>query len=119
MGTPFIDDAGVGIMDHGYVYIPDNCKASNEIGSSCKLIMMTDTCGDSFGEVEFAKYAESNDIVLLQGCIGPGKVDMTRYPQARDIQLGRLDVFGQLSGDYAMQSAPHMKFAGKLLRHIS
>ena len=37
------------------------------------------------------------------------EVDKKRFPQAPEIQRGLLDVYGQLSSDYATQSAPHMK----------
>jgi len=34
------------------------------------------------------------------------------------VKRGLLDVYGQLGGDYALQSAPHMRFIGKIVKRV-
>jgi hypothetical protein len=56
-------------------------------------------------EIEFAKYAETNNIVLLM----PRLSGMDTYQgNAPDVSRGCWDVFGQLSEKYTEQATPHM-----------
>ena len=65
----------------------------------------------------WASWAEPNSIVLLQPCVG-GSVDVGRFPAANEVQRGLLDVYGQLSEDYATQSAPQMNTFGRILKAV-
>ena len=66
----------------------------------------------------FAGYAQGSGIVLLRPCMG-GAVDPSFSPNAPDIANGKPDIYGQLSADYAQQSAPHMKTSGKVMATLS
>mmetsp|Transcript_12753 Transcript_12753/g.15128 ORF Transcript_12753/g.15128 Transcript_12753/m.15128 type:complete len:403 (+) Transcript_12753:197-1405(+) len=124
--------SGVGINGRGHLYIPDACSPPTKAAGAnadattalhktkpCRLVILAAGCNGFGGWIEnFAKYAESNDIVLLQPCVG-GYVDPFRYPGAHEIKRGMLDVYGQLSRDYTMKSAPHMKFVGQVLEKLS
>ena len=45
--------------------------------------------------------------LLLSPCLG-GPVDKS-FKFAKDIEAGKLDVYGQLDPNYVQQSAPHMR----------
>eukprot|EP00472_Partenskyella_glossopodia_P010845 CAMPEP_0197538406 /NCGR_PEP_ID=MMETSP1318-20131121/59630_1 /TAXON_ID=552666 /ORGANISM="Partenskyella glossopodia, Strain RCC365" /LENGTH=389 /DNA_ID=CAMNT_0043096809 /DNA_START=20 /DNA_END=1186 /DNA_ORIENTATION=- len=116
--TKYMDDNGVGINKKGFVYIPERCKNANT-GVSCRMVLLANGCtGFGGGDIDWAKYGEANDIVILKPCVG-GYVNATRFPQAHEVQRGLLDVYGQLTEEYVMQSAPHMKFMGKVLKAIT
>ena len=109
-------DAGVGFQQEGWVYVPSACQTKE-----CKLVVMADKC-DPPTEIapaaaEFARFAEGSGMVLLHPCVG-GPVDQDSYPHATDVADGKLDVFGQLTSNYAMQGAPHMQAVGKMMRRL-
>ena len=108
--------SGVGFQEHGWLYQPERCRTS-----ACKLIVMAGRCAPptSFppAAAEFAQYAEGAGIVLLAPCVG-GNVNRFKYPHARDVADGNLDVFGQLSADYVFKSSPHMHAVGLMLQRL-
>jgi len=108
--SEFVDDWGVGLQDTAEVYIPKQCEPG-AAGPPCKLIFMLGV------DLDFARYAESNGIVIVGMAIG-GHVDRTRFPNACEVQRGLSDVYGQLSDDYAMQSGYQMRVVGKILRRL-
>lgn len=108
--SEFLDDQGVGFTDAGEVYIPSTCVTKP--AKQCKLLFMLGRV-----DADFARYAESNNIVIVGMCLG-GSVDQNRFPNAQQIVDGLGDVFGQLSPDYAMQKSPHMRVAGRILRRL-
>ena len=114
---PFMDagDAGTGIADSGYIYIPTGCRA----GRACKLMVLPSGFTDPMQPMQqdWLRYAEQNGIVVLQPCVG-GPVNASRFPGSTEVQRGLLDVYGQLSDDYAMQSGFHMKVFGRIMRHV-
>lgn len=121
--TEFSDkDAGdVGFQGQGWLYIPDKCKSDSEAGS-CRLVLRPDKCTPEEkmfapDASDFAKYAEANGIVILHPCVG-GPVNKSKYPQAPDVEEGRLDVYGQLTSNYIEQSAPQMRAIGNMLRRV-
>mmetsp|Transcript_8650 Transcript_8650/g.11901 ORF Transcript_8650/g.11901 Transcript_8650/m.11901 type:complete len:368 (+) Transcript_8650:37-1140(+) len=120
--TLYMDDFGVGINEKGFIYIPDKCRPAaveSSSSSSCNMVLLTNSCHDfSGGDVDWAKYGEANGIVILKPCVG-GHVDTERFPQAHEVQRGLLDVYGQLSDEYVFQSAPHMRFVGRILREVT
>ena len=101
---------GTGVQETGQVYIPRACQADRM--EPCKLVVMLGVDGD------FARYAESNRIVVLGLKINGGYVDAGRFPDACEVLRGLSDVYGQLSADYAMQSAYQMRVAGRILRRL-
>lgn len=114
------DDEHVGFQDQGWVYVPSRCR--KETGDQvCKLVVRPGACDppSTFARDvhEFAAYAESNAMVILHPCMG-GPLDSKKYPNAQDVKMGRLDVYGQLGGDYVHQSAPHMRAIGKMVRRL-
>mmetsp|Transcript_70470 Transcript_70470/g.178246 ORF Transcript_70470/g.178246 Transcript_70470/m.178246 type:complete len:510 (+) Transcript_70470:47-1576(+) len=108
--SEFVDDWGVGLQDEGEIYIPDACKPG-EASKRCKLVF-----GLGFDD-NFARYAESNDIVIVAMHVG-GHVDRSRFPNACEIQRGLSDVYGQLGSDYSWQSGYHMRTGGRILRRL-
>ena len=60
--------------------------------------------------------AESYKLNPISGLLG--KLDDNIYPQAPEVQRGLLDVYGQLSDDYMMQSGPHMRVTGRALKRL-
>ena len=107
--SEFVDDWGVGLTETGLLYVPDRCKADANSSVACKLLFMLG------GDNDFARYAESNDIVMVGLGIG-GYVDRSRFPNACEVIRGLSDVYGQLSEDYAMQSGYQMRVAGRIVR---
>ena len=111
-----VGDAGTGLRERGWVYIPEMCHSAR-----CRLVMLPsggECDGAMLDEWDWLKYGEANGVVVLQPCVG-GPVDAARFPAATEVQRGLLDVYGQLSEDYAMQSAPHMRVFGRILRHVA
>ena len=101
---------GTGVQPTGQVYIPRDCQADRL--RPCKLVVMLGVDGD------FARYAESNRIVVLGLKINGGYVDAARFPNACEVLRGLSDVYGQLSADYAMQSGFQMRVAGRIVRRL-
>ena len=110
---------GTGVNEYGTIYIPDDCQDGETV---CKMVMVTGSCGGSnpgFGEsdIDFAKYGEAHNIVVLKACVG-GYFDADRFPNAGEVHRGLLDVYGQLSEDYAMQSGYHMRVVGRIMKRL-
>jgi hypothetical protein len=47
-----------------------------------------------------------------------GYFDAERFPNAAEVSRGLLDVYGQLSDDYAWQSGFHMKVFGRIIKRL-
>ena len=119
--SEFVDDWGVGLQETGMIYIPTQCLPPNMTNRSsiqpkseqkaCKLLFMLGL------DFDFARYAESNNIVIVGMQIG-GYVDRSRFPNACEVLRGLSDVYGQLSEDYAMQSAYQMRVGGRIVRRL-
>ena len=88
----------------------------------CKLVIRPEACNPEesvfASDVSaFADYAEANAMVLLHPCVG-GTVDKAKYPHAPDIEMGKLDTYGQLTPGYVEQNAPHMRAIGNMVRTL-
>ena len=111
---------GTGVGPAGAVYIPTACQAG---ATACKLLLLTNGCGGSAApnlsgsDWDFARWGESNDIILLKACVG-GHVDADRFPNSYELQRGLLDVYGQTGLDYSKQFAPHMRFVYAVLQRV-
>jgi hypothetical protein len=100
-----------GWAEFGLVYIPEDCDLGFLI---CKLHVILHDCGTreepllppagdmTSAEKEFARYAETNNIILMMPRLEAGGSDH------KDIERGCWDVFGQFGKDYAHQSSPHL-----------
>jgi len=77
----YMDDDGVGINTKGFLYVPDVCKPGRNgpTNDGCKMVVITNGCGDFGGgdDKDWAKYGETNGIVVLKPCVG-GYVDAER-----------------------------------------
>eukprot|EP00756_Hemistasia_phaeocysticola_P002630 Hpha_TRINITY_DN1178_c0_g1::TRINITY_DN1178_c0_g1_i1::g.113135::m.113135 len=118
--TEFMGLVKSGLQSTGWIYVPQRCR--KESGDQiCKLVVRPDTCAPPTTKAPdvgaFADYAEANAIVILHPCVG-GEVDTVLYPHAPDVVAGKLDVYGQLTEDYAQQRAPHMRAIGKMVRRL-
>ena len=127
----FTGEKAIGFQKMGWVYVPERCHpvvqnkvTSTELGTGsapCKLVVRPGKCAPPAMDVapdvaELANYAQANGIVLLSPCLG-GPVDKS-FKFAKDIEAGKLDVYGQLDPNYVQQSAPHMRAVGKMVRRV-
>jgi hypothetical protein len=146
---------GAGWADEGLIYIPSACKrasnTANESGThtveaECKLHLLLHDCGTraapalppkgttSESEDEFAKYAETNNIVLLMPRLEAKAKEIMAVTTAAgantstifapletavDVDRGCWDVFGQLGANYPLQSSPHMAPLLAMIRAVS
>ncbi|GAB5370676.1 hypothetical protein AAMO2058_001513600 [Amorphochlora amoebiformis] len=123
---PFIDSdmKDIGIYTHGYMYAPNECLKCNPnaIPEGCPMLVLADHCDlKSDSGTWWTRWAASNNIVVLKPCIANdlrGFVDLGKYPFALEPFRGLLDVYGQTGLNYASQSGVHMKFVGRLVKHI-
>lgn len=114
--SEFVDDWGVGMQSTGIIYIPTKClppelNNGTRSNATCKLMFMLGV------DFDFARYSENNNIVIVGMQIG-GYVDQKRFPNACEVLRGLSDVYGQLSDDYAMQSAYQMRVGGRIVRRL-
>lgn len=121
--TPFLDDYTINIRDTGLMYIPDGCLATGKqevegANEGCALhIYIPAFTGDDAPEA-YKNWAESNRIVLLvPRNTNPNNVT-ANHVNANEISRGGWDTYGQLSPDYALQTAPHMRFVGNILKAL-
>ncbi|KAL1500433.1 hypothetical protein AB1Y20_013090 [Prymnesium parvum] len=109
-------EPGVGFRADGWLYTPLACASR-----PCRLLLRPDECDPPRRRAAdadaFAALADAHAFVLLHPCVG-GELDAARFPHAADVAAGRLDVYAQLSDDYALQSAPHMRAIGRMLRRL-
>jgi len=118
--TEFIAEGskGMGIMPLGWLFVPPACKQ----GKKCKLLVLPGGCvapfsGTGGSHDDFARYAIVNDIVILKPCTGPF-IDKKRFPQNHENLRGMVDVYGQLSPEYATQKGGQMQPIGGMLRRL-
>ena len=123
-----VHDAGAGLQSVGYAYVPTRCRRLpvERASSPCRLLLLPSGChANQMGQwapgnsdAVFVRYAETNGFAVIKACVG-GKVNLTKYPGANEVARGLLDVYGQLTEDYAMQSAPHMRVIARILRRAA
>lgn len=65
----------------------------------------------------FARYAYTNDIVILKPCQG-GPIDVERFPNNHENLRGMVDVYGQMTPEYATQNGGQMRPIGDMLRRL-
>jgi hypothetical protein len=121
--SEFVPDRGVGVKTSAWLFVPPQCKAGSN--STCKLLILPGGCsarldpsppsGGSDGA--FARYGAVNGIVILKPCQG-GSIDAKRFPQNHENLRGMVDVYGQLSADYATQTGDQMAPIGRMMKRI-
>lgn len=72
------------------------------------------TDGDSD---DFARYAVANRIVILKPCTG-GHIDTSRFPHNHENLRGMMDVYGQLTPEYATQLGGQMRPIGLMVKRL-
>jgi len=118
--TEFInpEDEGMGIQPYGVIYVPTACQDKKV---PCKLMMLTSGCGmPAKADIDenFAAYGENNKIIILKACATGGHVDSELHGNSQEIQRGLLDVYGQLTPEYATQQGVPMRLTGRVLRRV-
>jgi hypothetical protein len=116
--SEFVTDLGVGMKTGAWLFLPPQCETG-----LCKLILLPGGCNaftdDPPGGSDdaFARYGAANDAVVLKPCQG-GPIDQKRFPNNHENLRGMVDVYGQLSADYATQTGDQMEPIGKMLKRI-
>lgn len=117
--TEFVTDDGVGIKPSAWLFVPPVCETG-----TCKLAILPGGC-DAFtddppqggSDGDMARYGIANGIVILKPCQG-GSIDQNRFPTNHENLRGMVDVYGQLSADYATQKGFQMEPIGKMLKRL-
>ena len=129
--SPFVPDKGVGMRLSAWLFVPPQCDVTaNDVddmnGSvKCKLLILPGGCDAAMDPVppsggsdrDFAKYGAANDIVILKPCQG-GPISKERFPENHENLRGMVDVYGQLSADYATQNGDQMKPIGNMMKKL-
>merc|ERR1712125_150353 len=108
----------VGMGKEAQLFVPPQCK-----NGPCHLLILPGMCIPIVPPVApdpddaFARYAITNDIVILQPCQG-GSIDRKRFPQNHENLRGMVDVYGQLSANYATQKGDQMEPIGKMMKKL-
>ena len=117
--SQFVSDTGVGIKTSAWLFLPPQCKTQ-----TCGLLVLPGGCDAFVGtppyfgsDGDFARYGLSNDYVILKPCQG-GPIDTDRFPQNHENLRGMVDVYGQISADYATQTGGQMGPIGKMIKHL-
>ena len=66
---------------------------------------------------DFARYGAAHGIAILKPCQG-GPIDAARFPHNHENLRGMVDVYGQLSADYATQTGHQMAPIGAMIRRL-
>lgn len=117
--SEFVTDLGVGIKQSAWLFVPPVCQHQ-----SCRLLVLPGGC-DAFtddppgggSDDDFARYGAANRFAILKPCQG-GPIDSKRFPQNHENLRGMVDVYGQLSADYATQTGDQMGPIGKMVRRL-
>lgn len=100
-----------------WLMMPPQCEKG-----SCHLLILPGSCSpfDTPGgsDDDFARYAVTNDIVILKPCAGNPFIDRKRFPDNQENVRGMVDVYGQLSDDYATQKGDQMQPIGRMMKRL-
>jgi len=118
--VPFFG-SGVGMWQSAWLFVPPQCKEG-----ICKLTILPGGCdvrmttppGPGSDEDAFARYAFVNDIVILKPCQGNIFIDKKRFPDNQENLRGMVDVYGQLTEDYATQNGGQMAPIGDMVKRL-
>jgi len=111
-----------GNMESAWLFVPPQCEKA-----TCALMILPSGCfgwlgsppGAGSDEDAFARYGFVNDIVILQPCAGSNPfIDKKRFPDNHENVRGMVDVYGQLSAEYATQKGGQMAPIGGMLKRL-
>lgn len=121
--SEFVTDLGIGMKIGAWLFVPPQCKNMTS-PNKCKLLIRPGGCDalvdpDPPGgsDDDFAKYGAVNGIVILKPCQG-GPIDSKRFPLNHENLRGMVDVYGQLSADYATQKGDQMEPIGNMVKRL-
>jgi len=117
--SEFVPDKGVGMKGSAWLFVPSQCETG-----VCKLLMLPSGC-DAFNDKnppggstdDFARYGMWNDMVVFLPCAG-GPIDTERFPMNHENLRGMVDVYGQLSPEYATQTGDQMAPIGNMIKKL-
>jgi hypothetical protein len=114
--SEFVTDTGVGMKQSAWLFAPPQCKKEK-----CKLLILPGGC-DAFhddppGNDDWARYGIVNNFAILKPCAG-GPIDQKRFPENHENLRGMVDIYGQLSANYATQKGYQMEPIGKMVKRI-
>ena len=104
-----------------WLFVPPQCQKG-----TCRLLILPGGCDASSNNAkppgggsdgDFARYGLTNDIVILKPCQG-GPIDTKRFPENHENLRGMVDVYGQLSADYATQKGDQMEPIGNMMKRL-
>eukprot|EP00656_Telonema_subtile_P028702 TRINITY_DN3129_c0_g2_i1.p1 TRINITY_DN3129_c0_g2~~TRINITY_DN3129_c0_g2_i1.p1 ORF type:complete len:762 (+),score=135.77 TRINITY_DN3129_c0_g2_i1:98-2383(+) len=117
--SEFVTDLGVGMFPSAWLYVPDQCAQG-----LCKLLILPGGC-DAMHEdppsggqdLDWMRYGQGNNFVILKPCQG-APIDVKRFPNNHENRRGMVDIYGQLSADYATQKGDQMEPIGNMLKRL-
>ena len=122
--SEFVHDSGVGMKSSAWLFVPPQCAAVSKSDTKCKLLILPGGCDAFTGNAPgggsdgaFARYGIVNDIVILKPCQG-GPIDEKRFPLNHENLRGMVDVYGQISADYATQTGGQMAPIGAMVKRL-
>ena len=135
--SEFVPDLGVGMRPTAWLFAPPQCRqtpsgAAGDGGASCDLLVLPGGCDAILDENcpgctddglelgsdgDFARYGAAHGIAILKPCQG-GPIDAARFPHNHENLRGMVDVYGQLSADYATQTGHQMAPIGAMIRRL-
>jgi len=65
------------------------------------------------------QYATTNGVVVLKPCIKKYSNVSVTYANSLEVERGCWDGYGQLSSNYALQSAPHMRNVWNMINAVA
>jgi len=118
--SEFVHDYGVGMWPWVWLMVPPQCQRG-----PCHLLVLPGACGPTKAlggpggsDHDFARYAVVNDIVILKPCQGNPLIDQTRFPDNHENVRGMVDVYGQLTPEYATQKGGQMQPIGNMIKRL-
>jgi len=115
--SDYVPDEHVGMWPWAWLMLPPQCK-----DGPCHLLILPGSC-DPFNapggsDDDFARYGVTNDMVILKTCAGNPFIDKKRFPDNHENVRGMVDVYGQLSEDYATQKGDQMEPIGRMMKRL-
>lgn len=118
----FLSSIKYGMSPGGWYFAPPVCYSQ-----TCKLLVLPSGCFAPFSGKEFnrtgsssdafARYAVVNKIVLLLPCAG-APIDTFKWPDNQENRRSMVDVYGQMSADYATQTGGQMQPIGRMVKRL-
>lgn len=119
--SEFVTDTGVGIRPSAWLFVPPQCT-----NGTCSLLILpgggnaaTDASppGSGGSDEDFARYGLVNGMVILKPGQGSA-IDVARFPTNHENLRGMVDVYGQLSAEYATQTGGQTGPIGRMVKRL-